>query len=185
MKPVELQPGERLLWTGKPARLPIFRAEDKLFVPGSVLWCAVVAWLFFVNPDTAPPPVFVLVPFVILGGWALFGRLIVRQLVLRGTRYSVTGKRVVAVVTVLGFRRERSVYHRDLKRPKVTNEADGIGTVVFGDKTYFDLLVGKSMNSNDRPNKRAPKRPLELLHIDHPVQVRDLIAAARAGKTVG
>lgn len=180
MKPVELLPGERVLWAGKPVRFPIFRAEDKLFVPGSVVWCAVAVWAFFGDRTFETPSVFIAVPFLALGCWALFGRLIMRQLALRGTRYTVTDKRVVSVATVLGWRREKSARHRDLKPPKATGEIDGIGTVLFGDETFFDLVVGKSMN---QPNRRVPKWPLELLYIDHPAQVRDLIAAARAGKT--
>ena len=183
MKPVELLPGERVLWTGKPVRFPIFRAEDQYFVPFSMLWCTLMGWVIteHLAGDT---PLFLLVVlgiFALFGCWALFGRLFGRQLALRGTRYTVTNKRVVSVTTVLGFRREKSAFHRDLKRPRATNQREGIGTVLFGDQTFFELILATPRGRGHR----VPKWPLELLYIDHPAQVRDLIAAARAGKPVG
>jgi hypothetical protein len=180
MRPVELQPGERVLWTGKPKRFPFFRPEDKIFVPASLVWCAVLGWAVSRNltDDASPVVLAVFGLFAVLGLWVLFGRLILRRLALKGAEYTVTSERAVVTTTVLGFRREKSTGYRELEPPTVVGEVDGVGTVLFGDRSYFELILAAFRGRA----RTQPKRPLELRHVDLPAQVRDLVSAAMAGK---
>jgi hypothetical protein len=112
----DLYPGERVLWTGAPVKFPVLSRGDALLVPFSIVWCGfAIFWETLAAVSGAPP--FFLVwggTFVLLGLYFVFGRLIVRYLTLRGTRYVITDRRVIVCSTALGRRREQSSYLRSL-----------------------------------------------------------------------
>ncbi len=148
------------MWTGKPVRYPVFDAGDFFLVPFSILWCSVVfrsVW----PPDRVPLIVW---GFVAVGLYLLVGRLVVRQLVLRSTTYTVTNKRLVVESRVLGVTRVRSDFLRTM-RPPVADDHGGHGNVRFGPRFEVGFV-------------RGPRR-LELRGIEDPRAVRDLIMAQR------
>jgi hypothetical protein len=100
---VDLLPGERLRWEGRPVRHRLFRSADALLVPFSIVW-----WVFaifwevsvlvsIVTSDDGPPVFFgfIGIPFTLIGLYLVVGRFAVRAVASRRTRYAVTDWRVV------------------------------------------------------------------------------------------
>lgn len=173
---LRLLPGERLLWTGRPARYPVFDAADVVLVPFSLLVCGfAVFWEYeTLHGDNAFIALWG-VPFILMGLHLVVGRLVVRALRLRSTRYALTNRRLVESAD-----RPRAwtteTYLRDLPPPVVrTKPREQIGSLAFG--TFPGLA--DAMTELDNRRSVAPRRPV-LREIERPEQVRDLIAAAQA-----
>jgi hypothetical protein len=139
-----LQPGERILWQGRPARRRLLRRTDLILVPLSLLWCGfAVFWESMVLADGAP--VFAVVwgvPFVLVGVYIVAGRFVIRAVSLRRARYMVTDARVLVQG---GFSGERvtMAYLRSLPPPVITERRDGTGSLAFGAIPGFaDLFEG-------------------------------------------
>ncbi len=175
---LHLLPGERLLWTGRPARYPVFDATDVALVPFSLLWCGFAVFWEYGALHGGAPAFFVLwgVPFILSGLYLVVGRLVVRALRLRSTRYVLTSRRLVESAD-----RPRTwtteTYLRDLPPPVVrTRPSERIGSLAFG---TFPGLTDTLAEAGGNWRSLAPQRPV-LREIEHPEQVRDLIAAAQA-----
>lgn len=117
---LRLQPGERLLWTGRPARYPFFDATDVVMVPASLLWCGfAVFWEYEVLHSGAS--IFAVLwgaAFILMGLQFVVGRLVVRALRLRSTRYTLTDRRLIESAD-RPRKRTTETYLRDLPPPVV------------------------------------------------------------------
>jgi hypothetical protein len=93
----ELQPGEQLLWSGKPGSTRSFTHCDAFLVPFGLVWSG-IALVGAVNalPFVAPAGGLFCVLFVLVGIYMAFGRLIVRAWVRERTVYEVTNRRLLA-----------------------------------------------------------------------------------------
>lgn len=155
-------PGERLLWEGAPRRVPLVEVSDLAAVPG-VLFLG-----FLLYPSTRDPVsrIVYVVPVVIVLLW--IGRGIKRHLKTRTSSFVVTDRRVVV-------RRKGadvvSHYLSDLGPPRLTEHADGTGTISFGDGMSPGFLSG--------PGNRDADSSLPRLAGTEARRVRDLIATAR------
>lgn len=131
----ELQPGERVLWSGRPDSRSLFVTSDLYLVPFSLLWCGfAIFWEASVLSSHGNAFFDVWgVPFVAVGLYMVAGRFIVRQRLIRRTAYAITEQRAIAVrPTWRGGRETTSVWFAS--SPPVSQGAvrNGRGTVIVG-----------------------------------------------------
>src|SRR5262245_50192333 len=111
----QLDAGERLLWSGAPARGFRLQGSGALFVPFSLLWGAfAIVWqLIAVYSDV--PLLFTLwgVPFVLFALYLIVGRFFWDSRRRAATAYAVTDRRVI-LVTEFPFPRMRTLNLRSL-----------------------------------------------------------------------
>ena len=71
-----LDPGEKLLWAGRPAQGIVFTPLDLYFIPFSVVWLGFVLYIFWQGLPKTPDPIggLVSVLFVGIGVYLLVGR---------------------------------------------------------------------------------------------------------------
>ena len=94
-----LDPGERLLWEGRPSTWPfLFRPIDILLVPFSVVWCGgTVVFVVAALADGSVLIVLFSLLFLALGTYLVVGRFLVDAHLRRHTAYAVTSKRALIV----------------------------------------------------------------------------------------
>jgi hypothetical protein len=131
---VDLLPGEKLLWDDRPAPR-FFRGSDGLATAVVAGWLVFMNVVFGLTMRVAPAPFVSVVwaAFVAYGLYLLVGRLVVRTLTLRRTRYALTDRRLVVVG---GFPwakpKTTSAYVAALPPPVISERADGSGSLAFG-----------------------------------------------------
>ncbi|TCO55102.1 hypothetical protein [Actinocrispum wychmicini] len=178
----DLYEGERVLWTGSPSRYPIFNRGDIFLVPFSIVWCGFAIFWETTAARTGAPPFFLLFGgfFVLAGLYLVVGRLIARYLFLLGSDYLVTDRRVTVSTIVLGRRRVRSVYLKDLPPPMISAERGPVGTIKFGDSTFVSEIIAARREGFLGRRTVAPWPTLVQVHSAR--EVRDIIAAIQAGR---
>jgi hypothetical protein len=128
-----LEPGEKLLWEGRPRQGLMLRPRDTFMIPFSILWCGfAIFWESSVLSQSAPG-FFALwgIPFVAAGLYFVFGRFLYDAFVRSGTFYALTDRRVL--ISAGGFRREvRSLILEGLTDLRLSENGDGRGTIKFG-----------------------------------------------------
>jgi hypothetical protein len=128
-----LEPGERLIWSGRPPRGFMLRGSDAFAIPFSLVWCAfTVNWEWSVITQNAPV-FFVLwgVPFVAVGLYLIAGRFAVDAWRRSGTVYGVTDRRVL-IITRARRRDLRSLALEGLTEIGLREGPSGRGTLTFG-----------------------------------------------------
>lgn len=134
-----LQPGENLLWSGRPVKVRLFEHEDRKLVPISLVWCAITGfliWLTWVRGGSAPslaiPRLFV-IPFAAAGLWLLIGRFVWRIISGKKERYALTDRRVI----IRKGGSPQSLELTELPRMNVTRYGDDSGEISFGEETTY------------------------------------------------
>lgn len=175
-----LLPGERILWSGRPATGLLFTGRDFFLVPFSLLWGGfAIFWEATVAGVTvgAPQgsidkmPVFFLLfggAFVCVGLYFIFGRFIVDAWLRSATRYAVSDQRILiarsgplANFTAISLDRVPEVQLR--------SAWGGRNTILFGSQTPF------WMNRNFGAWSPAMDPTPQFLAIDDGQRVFDLI----------
>jgi hypothetical protein len=132
-----LDPGERLLWSGQPRTGVRLRASDAFLIPFSLLWSGfAVFWegtVFHMNA----PLFFKLwgVPFVLVGVYMVFGRFFADARMRERTFYGVTNERIL-IIRGLFTQQTKSLPLRNLPEVTLTQRNDGSGTIAFGPTFY-------------------------------------------------
>jgi len=129
----ELDPGERLLWSGSPRHGLVIRGSDAAMIPFSLLWGG---FAFFWKPSVLrsnAPAFFALwgVPFMIAGLYVIVGRFFVDAAVRARTFYGVTDRRAIIVSGIMS-KTTKSLSLRTMAELSVSERAGGTGTVYFG-----------------------------------------------------
>lgn len=92
-----LQPGERILWSGKPFAGLMLTGKDAFLVPFSIMFAAfAVFWLVGVTEGNAPTFFYFWgAMFVCIGLFFVFGRFLLDAWLRRRTSYAVTDSRIL------------------------------------------------------------------------------------------
>ncbi len=125
-----LDPGERLLWSGRPRQGILLRPADLVRVPFSLLVLgAAIVWEMRAIGRHAPWALGV--PMILFGVYVVVGRLIVDALSRARTAYAL-GDRHAVIVSGLFRRRVRSVDLAAVRGVEVRPGPSGSGSIYFG-----------------------------------------------------
>lgn len=128
-----LLPGERIVWTGRPAQGVMLSGRDGFMIPLSLMWGGfAVFWEYSVSQTNAPG-LFKLwgIPFVLIGLYLIAGRFILDSWIRRGIRYAVTDRRIL-ILRPPPFGNFVAIELRRLPDATLQERADGRGTIRFG-----------------------------------------------------
>jgi Bacterial PH domain len=142
-----LEPGERVLWTGRPRGGLRLRAQDAFMIPFSLLWGGfAIFWETAALRTTArrsdPTAVFFPlfgIPFVCVGLYIIFGRFFIDAWGRARTQYAVTSDRIL-IVRGLFSQQVKSLQLRTLTDVSFTQRSDGSGTITFGSTGNGNLM---------------------------------------------
>jgi hypothetical protein len=125
--------GEKIVWSGRPARGLMFTNRDWLMIPFSLLWGGfAIFWESTVLHTNAPTFMKLWgVPFVLIGLYIVVGRFLLDVWIRRNTGYAVTDKRVLILRFGL-FSKFSAVSLDRLPSVDLSERADGRGTIRFG-----------------------------------------------------
>ena len=139
--PIEayVEPGERLLWQGRPATGIRFQIIDLLAVPLSLIWFGgALYWENIIVTNVLPQqPLLALLPilfggyFVLSGLYFFLGRFFDNALIRRTAEYAVTNRRIM-ILKGRFSRSLRVIPLKTLDATTLTVHRNGIGTIHFG-----------------------------------------------------
>lgn len=131
-----LIPGEKLVWTGRPAQGLRFYGRDVLLIPFSLMWGGfAIFWEFSVWSMPNSPAVAKIwgIPFVLVGMYLIFGRFFVDAWARKRIRYAVTNKRVL--INRLGpFSKFAALSLENLPEASIIVGQNGRGDIEFAAK---------------------------------------------------
>ena len=145
----DLLPGERVLWTGRPAKWTRLTSRDLYSVLFGIVWIGSVLSWGVVSPlthiartgDLSRLPA-ALIGLVFLGGgfYITVGRLVFQSNLRHRTRYAVTDQRVLFRTNVRGTGMD-AISLDTLPSIATHERGDGSGSITFGDTFEFvDIL---------------------------------------------
>ena len=168
-----LQPGERLLWSGKPkVRLVMHEEDASEFLMG--LLCAGAMIIILPLWFRSDPPVFAyffLLPFILIGLYGVLARPLWILYKMKYSRYILTNRRIVESFG----RRKKSLMLKNLP-PMVTVERRS----GYGDIRFFDVAYGVQ-----RIRRRFVPPVMELRNIPEVNQVVYRIKRASEAEAYG
>lgn len=127
-----LAPGEIILWRGKPEKGHLLGPQDAFLIPFSIFWCG-FAIFWFVSALQVGAFALFGVPFVCVGLYITVGRFFHTAYLRKRTAYVITTGKIL---------RKRG-QHIDMLDTKtlppiqIQARADGTGTILFGQPTYY------------------------------------------------
>jgi hypothetical protein len=129
----ELNPGERIIWSGQPRQGLLLRPADALLIPFSLLWGGfAVFWEFGVMSGGAPFFFMIWgVPFVLVGIYIIFGRFFVDSAQRSRTYYALTNERAI-IISGLFNQNTKSLDLKKLPEINLSTGGHGSGTITFG-----------------------------------------------------
>ena len=130
---LNLLPGERVVWMGRPERYSLLRPADAFLIPFSLLWGGfAIFWESGVLASGAPFFFIIFgVPFVAIGLYLIGFRFVARSRAMRTARYLVTNARVIVSGGFTGQNRAEQ-WLTQLDPPVIREQADGTGDLAFG-----------------------------------------------------
>lgn len=127
-----LAPGEAILWRGKPESGHLLGPQDAFLIPFSIFWCG-FAIFWFVSALQAGFFALFGVPFVCVGIYITVGRFFHTAYLRKRTAYVITTGKVIR-------KRGQRIDMLDTKTMppiQIQARADGTGTILFGQPTYY------------------------------------------------
>jgi hypothetical protein len=129
----ELNPGERIIWSGQPQQGFILRAADIFMIPFSLMWGGFAFfWEFSVVSSGAP--LFAMIwgiPFVLVGIYIIFGRFFIDMAQRNKTYYALTNERVI-ILSGLFNQNTKTLDLKKLPEINISTKGNGKGTITFG-----------------------------------------------------
>ena len=129
----ELNPGERIIWSGQPQQGFILRPMDAFLIPISLIWGGMAIFIEYIALKGDAPFFFILlgIPFVLIGLYYFFGRFFVDMAQRSKTYYALTDKRVV-IISGLHNQNIKSLELKKLSEINISTRSNGKGTITFG-----------------------------------------------------
>lgn len=129
----ELNPGERIIWSGQPQQGFMLRTGDAIMIPFSLLWGGFAIFWEFGVVTSGAPFFFMLwgIPFVLIGLYIIFGRFFVDIAQRRKTYYALTNERVI-IISGLFNQNIKSLELKKLPEINISTRGNGKGTITFG-----------------------------------------------------
>jgi hypothetical protein len=174
----ELQPREKVLWTGRPAQGIRLRPADTLLIPFSLLWGGFAIfweWKVLTQSGTSYLP-FVGVLFVLIGLYLIFGRFYYAAWQRARTRYALTSERAIIVCG----RETRSLYLRQLESVTLLEGRNSVGSVILGEYSARHILewMVPSWGAGTGWPGSGPFNPPRFDLIENAPRVHELILSA-------
>jgi hypothetical protein len=138
----ELEPNERLTWSGQPLQGLTFRQGDLFLVPFSVLWGGIAFYSAYTAVFVRNAPPFAMIwsiPFVLIGVYLTIGRFFFDSYQRRWTFYGLTNQRVL-ILSEVWTREVKSIDLRKLNEISLTERSDGSGNILFGSASPYTSL---------------------------------------------
>jgi hypothetical protein len=141
----ELNPGERILWSGQPHQGIVLRAADWFIIPFSLIWGGVaLIFAYATVAQHAPLGVVLLgVLFGLVGLYVIVGRFFVDKLQRQNTYYALTDKRAI-IISGIFTQHIKTLIIQNLPEIGVTTRRNGIGTIMFGSSHPFAWMYASS-----------------------------------------
>ena len=129
----ELNPGERIIWSGQPQQGVILRPSDALMIPFSLLWGGFAVFWEFTVISSGAPFFFMLwgIPFVFVGLYIVIGRFFFDSVQRSKTYYALTNERVI-IISGLFNENTKTLDIKKLPEINISTKSDGKGTITFG-----------------------------------------------------
>ena len=148
----QLEPGERLLWSGRPAQGLRLQPADALLIPFSLVWGGfalfweggvLTSWWAADAAGRGVLTVFALfgLPFVGMGLYVTVGRFFMDARARARTRYGLTDRRVI-IASGSSTTDVRSLALEGLHDVTLRERGDGSGSIVLGHGTGPAFLQG-------------------------------------------
>jgi hypothetical protein len=153
----ELNPGERIIWSGRPQQGLMVRPGDALMIPFSLLWGGfAVFWEFGVVASGAPF-FFTLwgIPFVLVGLYVILGRFFVDAAQRKKTYYALTNERII-IISGLFNQNIKSLELKKVPELNLSTKGDDKGTITFGALSPMAWMYEGSGFPNPRRYPIAP-----------------------------
>ena len=129
----ELNPGERIIWSGQPQQGLMLRAADIFMIPFSIMWGGfAIFWEFTVTSKGAP--FFFIIwgtPFILIGLYMIFGRFFVDKMQRSKTYYALTNERII-ILSGLFNQNVKTLRLNQLPEINISTRGNGKGTITFG-----------------------------------------------------
>ncbi len=153
----ELNPAERIIWSGQPQQGLLLRPIDAFMIPFSLLWCGFAFfWELGVISDGAPF-IFMIwgIPFILVGLYFVFGKFLVDNLQRKKTYYALTDQRAL-IISRLHTQTTRTIKYKKITDISISTKSNGKGTITFGtpnSRSWMNSLnwFPNSSTSNDVP----------------------------------
>lgn len=127
-----LLPGERVIWSGRPATGLVFTPRDAFLIPFSVLWLGfAIYWILGVLDYGGGAFILFGMAFVSLGLFFCVGRFILDAALRGSTEYALTDRRIL-ISRAGPFSSFKAVALDRLPEADISERSDGRGTVRFG-----------------------------------------------------
>jgi len=129
----ELNPRERIIWSGQPQQGLKLRPSDIFMIPFSIMWGGfAIFWEFGVTSGGAPF-FFMLwgIPFVLVGLYMIFGRFFFDSVQRSKTYYALTNERAIIISGVFN-QNTKSLDIKKLPEINISTKSNGSGTIIFG-----------------------------------------------------
>ena len=153
----QLGPGERLLWSGRPAQGLVFRQADAMMIPFSLMWSGFAFFWEYSVISAGKAPLFFMasgIPFVAIGIYMIGGRFFVDSKQRANTAYGVTNQRVIIVSGILN-KQIKSLSLRTISDVSLSEKASGLGSILFGpSNSPLWLTGGAAWPACHQPHRR-------------------------------
>lgn len=172
----ELEPKEKLLWSGRPKQGVIFHGSDAYMIPFSILWGGFAIFWEVMAAVNGAPLFFLLFGgvFVVVGLYFIFGRFWWDSARRKKTYYGITNERVI-ILTGLLQKQVKSLNLRTLSNLSVSEKSNGQGTISLGPTSFLESLYGNLAWPG------VPRGAPKLEAIDEAKQVYNLLREAQRG----
>ncbi len=141
----ELNPGERILWSGQPRQGIVLKAADLFFIPFSLLWGGFALFFTYMTIVESAPLIVMLIGAVVgvVGLYVIIGRFFVDILQRRNIYYALTDKRAIIISGVFA-QHIKTLVIQNLPEIGVSTRRNGTGTITFGSSHPFAWMYASS-----------------------------------------